>query len=322
MQTQHKSNANKAIKMFTAFLLLVSSITACKEDENPLPELPIPTMDNIELGLGDAGVGIIAQDFHFNASIVAAGKIEKVEIKILQKEEETYSEIWEHEIIWDEYKDLKNATVHKHFTIPENAIEGKYDFIITVYDQNGSKLERKRDIAIYSAANIPVEPKITQLSLKKNGQSIFDLHGMNENPTENFSKGDTLTSHVDISFVKGDGIVYLLLIKKSANHNPTTIEEIDFSQAIVYDMYEHKNQTSVFNFSNFLIDLTTNPFTVIKRIPGFGIGTEKDNRIPVAGAISGDKAWGSGEYNLVVIYKNTTYNKTVSKSVPFNIVYN
>ncbi|MGO3307837.1 MAG: DUF4625 domain-containing protein, partial [Sphingobacterium sp.] len=68
--------------------------------------------------------------------------------------------------------------------------------------------------------------------------------------------------------------------------------------------------------------LTTNPFTVIKRIPGFGIGTEKDNRIPVAGAISGDKAWGSGEYNLVVIYKNTTYNKTVSKSVPFNIVYN
>lgn len=42
----------------------------------------------------------------------------------------------------------KNATVHKHFDIPENAVEGKYDFTIIVNDENGTTLEEKRNITI------------------------------------------------------------------------------------------------------------------------------------------------------------------------------
>lgn len=306
-----------------ALLLFTSVITACKKDEVIDPDLavPTPTIDHVELGLGDAGIGVIGQDFHFNADILAADKLEKVEVRMVQKNGETYSKPWEHVIVWAEYKNLKNANVHKHFTIPKDAAEGKYNFIITIYDQDGSKLEVITDFAIYKQENIPVTPMFTQLNLVKNWQPIYDTHGMSEDPVEKFLKGDTLTSQASISFVKDDGLLYMLLIKKSANHNPKTIEEIDFNKAIVYDMFEHKNEKTSFTFGNFLADFTTDPFTFIKDIPEMRIGAATDNKLPIPNPISGSKAWETGAYNLVIIYKNTTHNKTIHKTVPFNIVY-
>jgi len=310
----------KRTKVMVVMLLALATFGACKKDRVEEPELPRPKMENIELGLGDAGIGVIEQDFHFNADVVAGDKIDKVEIKISQKDDETYSKPWTHEIVWDQYKDLKNTNIHKHFNIPADAAEGKYDFQVTVYDENGSKLEVKRDFEIYAAANLPVRPVITQLNLRKNGKPIYDWHGMAENPTEKYLKGDTLSSQVSLSYVKGDGIVYLLLVKKSSNYLPTTIEEIDLNKAIVYDVFEHENMNSVDNFSNFVFDMET--FTTVRRIPVFKIGAEQDNNVPVPNLISDAKGWQAGEYNLVVIYKNTTYNKTVYKSIPFGIDYN
>lgn len=310
----------KRTKVMVAMLLFLATLGACKKDRVEEPELPEPNMENIELGLGDAGIGVIERDFHFNADVVAGDKISKVEIKISQKDDKTYSKPWAHEIVWDQYKGLKNTNIHKHFNIPADAAEGKYDFKVTVYDENGSKLEVRRDFEIYAAANLPVRPVITQLNLRKNGKPIYDWHGMAENPTEKYLKGDTLTSQVSLSYVKGDGIVYLLLVKKSSNYLPTTIEEIDLDKAIVYDVFEHKNMNSVDNFSNFVFDMET--FTTVRRIPVFKIGAEQDNNVPIPNPISGAKGWQAVEYNLVVIYKNTTYNKTVYKSIPFGIDYN
>ncbi|WP_222837321.1 TonB-dependent receptor domain-containing protein [Dyadobacter fermentans] len=124
----------------------------------------------------------------------------------------------------------------------------------------------------------------------------------------------------NISFVKGDGKLYLLLIKKSANYNPRTIEEVDLNKAIVYDVHEHKNEQSIFDFGNAEFDMET--FTVIRAIPDLIIGSEKDNNAPGKNVINGAKAWESGEFNMVVIYQNTTHNKTIHKSIPFTIDYN
>lgn len=308
----------KSKKVIAALLLFIATFTACKKDNQVEPELPTPTLENLELGLGDAGIGIIGQDFHFEGDIVAVDKIDKVEVKMLQKSSETYSKAWKHEIVWDQYKGLKNTNIHKHFNIPDDAAAGKYDLIITVYDENGSKLEVKRDFEIYTAANLPVRPTVTGFFVHKNWTPFYDLHSDKDKmPTNRYKKGDTIHTQVNIAYTKGDGKLYLLLIKKSSNYNPRTIEEVDLSKAIVYDVMEFKNDESV---TNFVFDPAT--FTTVREIPPLVIGAEKDNNAPNPNTISGNKAWQTGDYNLVLIYKNTTYNKTVHKAITFGIDYN
>jgi hypothetical protein len=312
----------KTTKIIAPLLLFIASFAACKKDKliDTAPEVPKPKLENLELGLGNAGIGVISEDFHFEADIIAVDKIDKVEVKMLQKEGQTYSKPWQHRITWTQYKGLKNTNVHKHFNIPKEAVEGKYDLIVTVYDENGSKLEAKRDFEIYTRANLPVRPMITGLYVHKNWMPFYDAHSDRDKyPTAKYKKGDTLQTQVNISFVKGDGKLYVLLIKKLANYNPKTIEEIDFSKAIVYDVLDHKNESIIYDFSNAIFDF--NSYTVIRNIPDLVIGAVKDNNVS-PNDISGSKSWQTGEYNLVVIYKNTTSNKTVHQSIPFAIDYN
>ncbi|WP_031529298.1 DUF4625 domain-containing protein [Dyadobacter crusticola] len=313
-----------SFKSFLPLMLAAIMITfsACEKDEPaPEPELPKPTLENLELGLGNAGIGVIGEDFHFEGNILAADKIDKVEVKILPKNGETYSKSWKHEITWDQYKGLKNTTVHKHFSIPEDAAEGKYDLFVIVFDENGSKLEERRDFEIFSRANLPVRPMISGFWVHKNWQHFYDFHAdKDQYSTERYKKGDTIQVQANISFVKGDGKLYVLLIRKSANYNPQTIEGVDLSKAIVYDVFEHKNEQNVFDFGNFLFDEES--YETIRMIPNLVIGAEKDNNSPIPNQISGNKAWQTGDYNLVLIYKNTTYNKTLHKSIPLGIDYN
>lgn len=313
----------KTTKIITALLLFVASFSACKKDraEEVKPETPTPKLEKLELGLGNAGIGVISEDFHFEADIIAVDKIDKVEVKMLQKAGQSYSKPWQHEITWTQYRGLKNTNVHKHFPIPKEAVEGKYDLVVSVYDENGSKLEVKRDFEIYTRANLPVRPMITGLYVHKNWMPFYDAHSDGEKyPTAKYKKGDTLQTQVNISFVKGDGKLYVLLIKKSANYNPKTIEEVDLSKAIVYDVLEHKNENSIYDFSNSIFHF--NSYTVIRNLPDLVIGAAMDNNSPAPNSISGGKAWQTGEYNLLVIYKNTTHNKTVYRSIPFSIDYN
>lgn len=313
----------KTTKIIAALVLFITSFSACKKNElaGNAPDLPTPKLENLELGLGNAGIGVVGEDFHFEGDILAVDKIDVVDVEILQKTGETYSKPWQHKITWAQYKGLKNTNVHKHFKIPKEAVEGKYDLVVTVYDENGSKLEVKRDFEIYSRANLPIRPIITGLYVHKNWKPFYDAHSDRDTyPTEKYKKGDTLQTQVSLSFVKGDGKLYVLLIKKSANYNPKSIEEVDLSKAIVYDVLEHKNEISTYDFSNSIFDF--NSYTVIRKLPDLVIGAEKDNNSPNPNDISGGKAWQTGEYNLVVIYKNFSSNLTVTRSIPFAIDYN
>jgi hypothetical protein len=313
----------KTTKAMAVLLFFLASFTACKKDEQTemLPETPKPTLENLELGLGNAGIGVIGEDFHFEGDILAVDKIDRVEVKMLQKAGQTYSKTWKHEITWDQYKGLKNINVHKHFNIPKEAAEGKYDLVVMVYDENGSKLEIKRDFEIYMRANLPIRPIVSGLYMHRNWTPFYDSHSDRDKyPTQRFKKGDTLQVQANISFVKGDGKLYLLLIKKSANYNPKSIEEVDLGKAIVYDVFDHKNQASIYDFSNSIFDFDS--YTVVRNMPNLIIGADKDNNNPGANAISGAKAWQTGDYNLVMIYRNTTANQTVYRSIPIGIDYN
>ncbi|KAF2339587.1 DUF4625 domain-containing protein [Flavobacterium nitrogenifigens] len=137
----------KTTKLILVSLFAAMAFTSCSNDDSEEKQA-IPTIDKIELGLSNSETATIGADFHFNAEVTAADKIENVQVKIVQKNTETYSEVWSHEITWTQYAGAKNATVHKHFDIPEDAVAGKYDFIIIVNDQNGSKLEVKKNLTI------------------------------------------------------------------------------------------------------------------------------------------------------------------------------
>ena len=312
----------KSTKLITALLVLMAFFTACKKEKiDEIPESPKPTLENLELGLGNAGIGVIGEDFHFEGDILAVDKIDRVEVRMMQKAGETYSKTWKHEITWTQYKGKKNSNIHKHFNIPEDAAEGKYDLVVNVYDENGSMLEVKRDFEIFTRANLPVRPMMTGLHMQKNWMRFYDAHAHGDKyPTEQVKKGDTIQAQVNISFVKGDGKLYVLLVKKSSGYSPKTIEEIDLNKAVVLDVFEHKNEEKIYDFGNFIFDEQT--FTIVRDIPNLRIGAEKDNNAAQPNAITGAKAWETGEYNMVVIYKNTTYNKTIYKTIPFQINYN
>lgn len=306
-----KSNNMKTAKIIVAFLVSSFAFTACDNNsdsnsDNPAePEKSKPTIDKIEIGSGNNEIGTIGRDFHFNAEIVAADKIASAQIKIVQISTEKYSKVWSHEINWSEYVGVKNTTIHKHFLIPTDAPEGKYFFIIIIKDQNGTTLEVKKTLNIYAKENLPIDPSIVGFHLYKN-KSPFYVGTIYSKEGDSFKTGDKISSYANISQVKGDGIMYFLLINKNAEHLPESVDQIDFSKVIVMDVFEHKGQSSLKK--------------VARKSPLLTIGALKDNNVP-SQYITGTKAWATGTYIYMVLYKNTTYNINLSKSIgiPINL---
>lgn len=300
----------------TVFFLLIGGmlfLTSCNDDdENTV--MPEPTISEVEIGLGNNEMGIIGRDFHFNAEILAGDKIDSVKIQIKQKADENYEADWSFEIVFEQYQGSKNATVHKHFEIPEDAVEGKYDFLIIITDENGTKLEEKRNITIYNPENLPVDPQLLEFSVLARTDVhrvlyILTLGGYRDPATLEYGnynvyidKEEILSAGATIGGIKDDGEIYILLINKKHKHRPESIDDIDFSKAIVVDAFEHINMEQAERWSH--INFERPNFPDISRLL---IGAEADNNIP-PNVISELKDWESGEYYVGVIYENTTHN--------------
>ncbi|MDT0678536.1 DUF4625 domain-containing protein [Autumnicola musiva] len=308
--------------MKTRFFFLLAiigflSFTSCNSDDDKVEELDRPSLSNVEVGSGNNGQGTIGRDFHLNADIVAGERIDLVTVDILPLEGEDYTEDWSFNISWDEFKGLRNTTVHKHFDIPEDAPEGNFNFIITVTDENGTILEEVYDLQLIDASNLPVDPYLYTWDFFAKGGSYYFVNELLENPEDvTFAKQDTITSSVSINSVKGDGEMYMFLVKKSANHLPETIEGIDLSKVIVYDVKSHENEEDVFSFSNRDVD-EDGYYT--SEAPELIIGSELDNNNPEPNPIDGEKEWENVEYYLGVVYTNTTYDISVYHYVELEI---
>lgn len=300
----------KKVKLFLLFFVTVASFTACDNDDNKTI-LSKPTATNVEIGTANNKRALIGRDFHFNADIVAGDKIADVQLKILPKKGETYAKDWKFELSWIEYKGAKNTTVHKHFTIPAEAPEGKFDFYFIVKDENGTELEIKEELTITDPANMPADPLIGRDMLSRNEDLIYYI-GTWVEPELIFKKNDLLTAHAQVSQIMGDGILYSVLIKKSLNYYPESIDNLDFKKVIVISKVEHKGLPAASKIA------TLQKINDVWGGESITIGAEKDAD---GTAITGDKAWQSGQYNWVVLYKNTTYNISTYKSMSITINY-
>ncbi|MCP2025496.1 hypothetical protein L1276_000636 [Flavobacterium sp. HSC-32F16] len=297
----------KKVKFFFLFLLTASAFTACNSDDDN--EVLKPTAENIEIGTADNKQALIGRDFHFNADVVAGSKIANVQLKILPKTGETYSKDWKLEFTWPEYIGTKNTNVHKHFTIPADAVEGKFDFVFIVTDENGSALEIKETITITDPANMPVDPVIGRDMLSRNDELIYYMETWVE-PQLIFKKNDILTAHAQISQIMGNGILYSVLIKKSLNYHPESIDNLDLKKVIIISKVEHKDLGPASKIT------TLQKINDVYGGESIVIGADKDNE---ANTVTGEKAWESGQYNWVVLYKNTSYNMSVYKSMPVTL---
>jgi len=311
-------------KSFLALLMLALGIfTSCEKKD--VIELPMPTISEVEVGLYNNELGSVGEDFHFNAEILAGDLIDIVKVNIEPKIDETYDADWSYEIIWDKYNGLKNAKIHQHFDIPEEAPKGKYNFIITVVDQNGTKLEDVRNVELIDAADFPdVNPHVKVFSVDKidvdgvGGFNNFYNNGeFRDSDTPFFSKDESIWSSFQIGGLKGDGIMYGLLIKKSLNHKPETLEFIDFSKVIVTEVKEHEGFEEVKSFGNSYNTDYNNHYMYGAPLK---IGATVDNNLPEATPITGDIAWETGTYYYGVVYYNYTYLKSAFKYIEFDIV--
>src|SRR5699024_2003016 len=139
-----------------------------------------------------------------------------------------------------------------------------------------------------------------------------------ENPEGvQLSKGEVLTSQIFIKGVKDQGKVYILLIKKQANHLPETVDDIDFTKAIVYDVFEHKNQQQVYTFGNVIFDGKGGQ---LRSAPELTIGAAVDNNAPQGNPINGDKGWETGSYYLGVVYTNSTHNMSLHHYMEIELI--
>jgi hypothetical protein len=290
-------------------ILAVQLFSACKKDKEAAPDAKEATMENIEIGIGNNEQGVIGRDFHLEMDVVAATRINTVQVSIKQRASETYAKKWNFDITWEEFKGAKNTNVHKHFDIDKEAPEGTYDFIIRVNDENGSVKEETRSVKLIKPENLPINPEVYSLMVEKVDKGfVYILNVGYPDPSDKgFKKGETLRSYSDISNVKGDGKIYTVLIKKSAGHLPESVKDIDFSKVIVVGVREHKNMTKVDYFTDYLPLEGHSDHSA----PELLIGAAADNNSPAPGAIQGDKAWTNGAYYLGVIYTNTTYNMSV-----------
>ena len=300
-------------KIMIVFLLVAGSFSACKKDEQE-SVLTKPTAENIEIGTGNNKSALIGRDFHFNADVVAATKIKDVEVKILQKTTERYTSTWSLERTWPEYIGVKNTNVHKHFSIPTDAPEGKYDFYFIVTDENGSRLEIKEDFIITDPANMPVDPKIGRDFISRNGDLIY-YTGTYVEKELIFKKGDEIALHAQVSEIKGDGILYSVLVKRKSNYYPESVDKLDLSKAIIVTKVEHQNLGSAGKVSTLKLK------NGVYGGESILVGATVDSNEPNANPITGEKSWESGQYNWIILYKNTTYNISVFKSIAITINY-
>lgn len=309
-----KTNFKKSRLLLLPILLLSLFFTSCNNDDDGTisddTKQGTAQLSKIEIGLNNNEIGTIGEDFHFNMDVLVDDKIDFIQVELKQNPAEKYEGVWSHNEKWDQYNGMKNTNVHKHFDIPADAKEGKYDFVISIHELNGSVTVENRHIRIFHKENLPVSPDLYALNVMVNDDFYFSGLDNYEMPGYAFKTNDVIRTIANISSIKDDGKMYLLLINKKLNHKPETVSAIDFNKAIVYGVYEHKGRAEVGSF--------VTPFISDANQLIIGKSTEDFNS-PTPNPISGAKAWESGSYYFGVVYTNTTHNMSYFKYIDLTV---
>ncbi len=152
-----------------ALATVALTVAACSDSNPTGPSAAAPVIDLTEVGEDFENVAIIGEDLHLEAEVEAEGRIETVQLRIVQQAGRTYARPWSLEVTWDQYRGQTDAHVHKHVDIPNDAPAGIYDLLVIVKDQRGKTTQVKRDLEIRAAI---AAPTITGIELGDDPEGV------------------------------------------------------------------------------------------------------------------------------------------------------
>jgi len=128
--------------------IITLGMTSCSsDDDEQLPAKPVITLT--EVGHDNAKHCHPGHDLHLEASILAEGLIQRIEIEIHQKDggtqkiEQSYTD--------GKYIGVRNTDFHEHIDIPATAPLGAYHLHFTVTDQKGQQTMAESELTLIEA---------------------------------------------------------------------------------------------------------------------------------------------------------------------------
>ncbi|HRP55446.1 DUF4625 domain-containing protein [Agriterribacter sp.] len=139
-------------KLSVGLFFLFLAFSACKKDKDVIAK---PTITDLEIGSGNSKTAYPDADVHIEASVLAPGSIANIKVEIHPEGGSgwTFTQIYT-----EGYEGLKNADLHEHIDIPEDAATGEYHVHITITDKAGNVAEAE------SALNIIVDPSLPAIT--------------------------------------------------------------------------------------------------------------------------------------------------------------
>ena len=255
------------------FLIAIALVTglffvACDDDDD---EAAPPVIDLTEVGYENSKIAYAASDLHIEAEIVAEGTIDVVQVKIHAEGEDhkkSGDEEWELDTTFTEFSGKKNTTFHKHVNIAKEAEEGEYHFDFIVTDMNGYQ----------SSAEVELEIQIPTDSI---APEINVANAPSNNPT--FANGETISISGTVNDETALGGMYIGLVRMDQNLADTEVN--DGNTITLLHTHDFDSNTA-HGFSAEIV-----------------VGAAKDNNITPKD-ITGDIAWQSGNYYIVVKCKD------------------
>jgi hypothetical protein len=240
-----------------------------------------PVINILEIGLSDSHVAYIGSDLHIEAEIVAEGKIDVVNVEI-HLEEGSSDEI---EASFDEFSGLKNTTFHKHIEIPTGTKAGTYHLHFSVTDLEGNQTTIEDEISIEELVDEQA-PVLNITSAPESNQS--------------FKNGETISISGKVTDDNSLAGMLVALVKKEDNLHDSLVTGNNTSVIVMLHTHSFDSESS-------------HTFTA-----SIAVGAGNDNNMTPA-PITGDNAWESTDYYILIRCKDAKGNWVFSSHYPVTV---
>lgn len=259
---------NKLFSLLTALSLAFLLVSCNKEDE-----IKAPSFITFELGYNNSGSAVIGDELHIDSEIIAEGKISTIRVTIHHEGDHEKSILvdteWEFDSTYTTgYAGVKNIDFHEHIDIPLTAEAGEYHFHLIVTDMEGNRSEKEAELLLI----IPTDNTAPQVSITA---APADM--------QVFTNGEDISISGSVTDETSLGGLYIGLVKASQG-----LQDSDINAT---------NTITLLHTHSFDSDKQHNFTASIK------VGATMDNNITPK-EITGEIAWTSGEYFLIVKVKD------------------
>ena len=279
-----KSNLKTMKTNFKRFAIIAFfgiALTSCNNDDDG-PIYAAPVISNFELGIGDSHVAYLGSDIHIEADVVAEGKISTITVEVHNEED---PDGWEYEYTYEEFSGLLNTTFHKHVDVPADIAEGDYHFHFIVTDTEGNQTIIEEELEIQELID-DESPVISITTSPADGASF--------STGETISISGTITDNFALS-----GMI-VALVRTEDNIADANVGGSNTSVIVMMHTHDFTDPDEV--------DFTAS----------INVAATMDNNMTPA-AISGDNAWQTGSYYILIKTSDANGNGAISAHYPINI---